>query len=453
MSARRPVGPVDTIWLRMDRPTNLMVIDSVMWLDAPLDMERLRSVLHRRLVDRFPVFHQRIAEGTPSWLPPQWEDDPDFDLDHHLTETRLADGAGEAELSAFVESRMRTPLDRAHPLWEIAVVQGYAGGAAVVSRFHHAIADGIALAQVLLSLTDEDETGDLVEDFVEIPRTSGWTLSVPVDAARGLVSTATRFARPSLLQDAATLASQTLHIADKLLLGSNPPGPLLGRPGIEKRAVWSRPHPLSQIKRIGREAGATVNDVLVSAVAGALSSYVVDEGGEPEDLVTMVPVNLRPLDKPLPRELGNKFALAMLPLPLSAGDAKARLAASKHRMDSIKASPEALITFGLINAIGMTHSRIEDLLVDFFSAKAIGVTTNVMGPMTGRYLAGSRIHGILGWVPGSGNQTVGVCIFSYDSTVRVGFKVDATVVPQAERLVDAFDQELDDLARIASRTA
>ena len=122
MSARRPVGPVDTIWLRMDRPTNLMVIDSVMWLDAPLDMERLRSVLHRRLVDRFPVFHQRIAEGTPSWLPPQWEDDPDFDLDHHLTETRLADGAGEAELSAFVESRMRTPLDRAHPLWEIAVV-------------------------------------------------------------------------------------------------------------------------------------------------------------------------------------------------------------------------------------------------------------------------------------------------------------------------------------------
>jgi WS/DGAT/MGAT family acyltransferase len=453
MSARRPVGPVDTIWLRMDRPTNLMVIDSVMWLDAPIDMERLRAVLHRRLVDRFPVFHQRIAEGTPSWLPPQWEDDPDFDLDHHLSETRLPDGAGEDELSAYVESRMRSPLDRAHPLWEITVVQGYGGGAAVVSRFHHAIADGIALAQVLLSLTDEDPTGDLVEEPVDLPTTSGWTLSVPFDAAKGLVSTATKFARPSLLQDAATLASQTLHIADKLLLGSNPPGPLLGQPGIDKRAVWSRPHPLAQIKRIGRDAGATVNDVLVAAVAGALSNYVVEEGGEPEDLVTMVPVNLRPLDKPLPRELGNKFALAMLPLPLAARDPRSRLTASKHRMDSIKASPEALITFGLINAIGMTHSRIEDLLVDFFSAKAIGVTTNVMGPLTGRYLAGSRIHGILGWVPGSGNQTVGVCIFSYDSTVRVGFKVDATVVPDAERLVDAFDQELDDLARIASITA
>jgi hypothetical protein len=119
-------------------------------------------------------------------------------------------------------------------------------------------------------------------------------------------------------------------------------------------------------------------------------------------------------------------------------------------MDRIKASPEALITFGLINAIGLTHPKIEDLLVDFFSSKAIGVTTNVMGPLQDRYLAGSRIAGVLGWVPGSGRQTVGVCIFSYNQSVRVGFKVDATVVPQADRLVDAFDAELDDLVAMAA---
>ena len=124
---------------------------------------------------------------------------------------------------------------------------------------------------------------------------------------------------------------------------------------------------------------------------------------------------------------------------------------SVARMDRIKESPEALITFGLINAIGLTHPRIEDLLVDFFSSKAIGVTTNVMGPLQDRYLAGSRIAGVLGWVPGSGRQTVGVCIFSYNQTVRVGFKVDATVVPDADRLVDAFDAELDDLVAIATR--
>ena len=128
-----------------------------------------------------------------------------------------------------------------------------------------------------------------------------------------------------------------------------------------------------------------------------------------------------------------------------------RLRESKHRMDGIKASPEAHITFGIINAIGLTHPGVERALVDFFSGKAIGVTTNVMGPLRDRYLAGSRIEGVLGWVPGSGDQTVGVCIFSYNDTVRVGFKVDAAVVPQAERLVEAFDEEVDALARLAAR--
>jgi WS/DGAT/MGAT family acyltransferase len=451
MTGRRTVGAVDNIWLRMDRPANLMVIDSVMWLDEPLDLDRFRAVVQSRIVDRYPVFHQRIAPDTLPLLAPQWEDDPEFDLDDHLSVAVLPEPGGEAELKAYVESLMQVPLDRDHPLWSLHVIASYGAGSAVVCRFHHAIADGIALAQVLLSLTDEEQEGDLVEADDEPPTHAGWTLSVPgLGAARNLLSEASRLARPSALRDAFTLAAQTAHVADKLLLGSNPPGPLLGEPGLAKRAVWSRPHPIAQIKAIGRASGATVNDVLVAAVAGALSSYVVEEGGHPEDLTTMVPVNLRPVDKPLPRELGNKFALAMLPMPIGERSPRDRLAAAKQRMDRIKESPEALITFGLINAIGLTHPRIEDLLVDFFSSKAIGVTTNVMGPLQDRYLAGSRIAGVLGWVPGSGRQTVGVCIFSYNATVRVGFKVDATVVPDADRLVDAFDAELDDLVAIAT---
>ena len=452
MTGRRTVGAVDNIWLRLDRPANLMVIDSVLWLDEPLDVERFRAVVQQRIVDRFPVFHQRIAPPRFPMLAPQWEDDPDFDLDDHLSVVVLPEPAGEAELKRYVETRMQVPLDRDHALWELQVVAAYDGGSALVCRFHHAIADGIALAQVLLSLTDEEPDGDLGVSTDEPPVTSGWTLSIPgAGAARSLLSDATRLARPSVVRDAVTLVAQTTHIADKLLLGSNPPGPLLGEPGLAKRAVWSRPHPLSQIKRIGRASDATVNDVLVAAVAGALSSYVSEAGGRPADLTTMVPVNLRPVDKPLPRELGNKFALAMLSMPIGERSPRARLAAAKQRMDRIKESPEALITFGLINAIGLTHPRIEDLLVDFFSSKAIGVTTNVMGPLQDRYLAGSRIAGVLGWVPGSGRQTVGVCIFSYNQTVRVGFKVDATVVPDADRLVDAFDAELDELVAIATR--
>ena len=119
-------------------------------------------------------------------------------------------------------------------------------------------------------------------------------------------------------------------------------------------------------------------------------------------------------------------------------------------MDSIKHSPEAVLTFGLITAIGHTNTAVAKQVIDFFAAKAIGVTTNVAGPMTGRYLAGARIRTILGWVPGSGAQTLGVCIFSYDGVVRVGFKADAGVVTDPEKLVHAFDDEMDTLVRLAA---
>ncbi len=451
MASRRPVGAVDNIWLNADRPHNLMVIDAIMWFDEPMDWDRYARVLQTRIVDHYPVFHQRLAEGPPGLGTQSWEDDPDFSLANHLTRVTLPPPGDDAALRAYVDSVVKVPLDRSRPLWEVHEIDGYGSGSAIVSRFHHALADGIALAEVLLSLTDESpdepDPDRLVTDAEPAPRSRlylpGW------GTAQRLVSDVAGSLRPSLLGDTLQLTAQTTRIVDKLLLGSIPPTPLTGEPGIDKRAVWSSARPVAEVKRIARLADATVNDVLVGAVSGALSEYVVEHGGDAEDVTTMVPVNLRPVGEPLPRELGNKFALVLLPLPLGTRAPMARLAETKRRMDSIKGSPEAVITFGLINAIGKTHPRVEELLVNFFSSKAIGVTTNVIGPMTDRFVAGSPIAGVLGWVPGSGRQTVGVCIFSYNGMVRVGFKVDAGVVPDPERLVDAFDQELDDLARMA----
>jgi WS/DGAT/MGAT family acyltransferase len=361
---------------------------------------------------------------------------------------------------------MSVPFDRAHALWEFLLIDGYEGRSAVVGRFHHALADGMALAEVLLRLTDATPDGDLDDsahadaaDREPVVR-SGFSLpgglEVPTIPIPGLGATAgfvsglmRRAARPSLVTDAFLLAQQTTRIADKLLLGTVPDSPLTGTPGIDKRAVWSSPRPVDEVKRIARLSGATVNDVLVGAVTGAITEYVLHHGAEPRDVTTMVPMNLRPPGQPLPRELGNKFALVMLPLPSATRAPLERLAETKRRMDSIKRSPEAVITFGLVNAIGLTHPRIEEPLVTFFSGKAIGVTTNVMGPTSDRWVAGAHLAGVLGWVPGSGKQTLGVCIFSYNRTVRVGFKTDMAIVPDPERLVATFDEELDELSRMA----
>jgi len=159
---------------------------------------------------------------------------------------------------------------------------------------------------------------------------------------------------------------------------------------------------------------------------------------------------VRPPDQPLPRELGNKFALVYLKLPSGVRAPLERVAETKRRMDWIKVSPEALITFGLNELIGSIEPHLANSIVGFFSDKAIGVTTNVIGPQKQRYIAGVPIAGAVGWVPGSGRHTLGVCIFSLAGVVRVGFKVDAAMVPDVEKLVHAFDEDLDHLLRIAA---
>src|SRR5450756_1559004 len=89
MSEHRPIGPVDAMWLNMDRPNNLMVIDSVMWFDETIDWERLGPLIQRRLVDRYPLFAQRPVALFIPFGTSRWEDDPDFDLSQHLRRVTL----------------------------------------------------------------------------------------------------------------------------------------------------------------------------------------------------------------------------------------------------------------------------------------------------------------------------------------------------------------------------
>jgi WS/DGAT/MGAT family acyltransferase len=399
---------------------------------------------------------------------PHWEDDPDFDLDRHVVRARL-DGDGDAAVQRYVALHLSRPLDRSKPLWEMHLLDGYDGGAVVFTRFHHALADGIALAQVLLSLTDENPEDDLRQDedlaapgaqplgildgalqvVAAAGSAAGAAVAAMATAGGHLLREAPRLLDPHLMGDAFTQAERTGGIAGKLLLGPQPHTPFSGTPGESKQVAWCDPFPLDDVKRVGRAAGATVNDVLVAAVAGALSTYTVEHGGTPEDVATMVPVNVRPLDRPLPRDLGNQFALVLLRLPVSVESPFARIAETKRRMDVIKHSPEVMLTFGLIKAIGRSGPELERFFVDFFAGKAIGVTTNVPGPREPRYLAGSRITRVLSWPPESGDQTLGVSVFSYAGEVQVGFRVDATRIPDPERMVAAFESEITELTRFA----
>ena len=449
-SARRWTEAVDAIWLSMDRSTNRMVIVTLMFLASPPDWDGVVELLRTRMVDRYPVFHQRPVPAPLGLGLPRWEDDPSFDLDRHVRRLTLAAPGDDHALQAHVEEHLHLPMDPAHPLWEAQLIDGHGDGAVVFARIHHAMADGISLARVLISMTDEEgrkrRRGALEAAPVPVsrPRTS---------LVRDGLGQAVRLGTPA---GAAALVQNGIRAAEvvaQLLLTHTAASPLGGTPSAYKRVVWTGPLPLDALKEVAHLEGGTLNDVLMGAMAGALCRYQQDHGADPVDLVTMVPVNLRPLDRPLPPTLGNRFALVFFTYPSGTTQLLARLAETKRRMDWLKRSPEAPLTFALMGVIARTVPPVERVLVDFFADKAIGVTTNVIGPRSRRVLAGVPVTGVLGWVPGSGRQTLGTCIFTYAGTVQVGVMADAAVVQHPEALLEAFEDEVAALVRLAGHAS
>src|SRR5512144_1449912 len=126
--SRQRMSNADAAWLHMDRPTNLMVINSVMWFDEPLDLDRVREILRVRLVERFPRFRQRVVEPPLGIGVPSWEHDPDFDLDRHIHRVALPAPGDQRALEELAADFMTVPLDRSKPLWDAYVVEGYGSG-------------------------------------------------------------------------------------------------------------------------------------------------------------------------------------------------------------------------------------------------------------------------------------------------------------------------------------
>ncbi|MFL5355867.1 WS/DGAT/MGAT family O-acyltransferase [Archangium sp.] len=444
----------DAAWLQMEEPTGLMVITAVLWFDEPLDWERLEDVVRERLVERYPRFHQRVVTGGLLGTA-RWEEHPAFRLEDHLRRTKLGPPGGHAELERLVSESMSTPLDFARPLWELHLIQGYEDGCALLMRVHHCIADGISLARVLLSLTDERAAGGRMAGGFEEAEDPPGTLGRLLRGARTVVGStraawkrgAELLAEPIQLMDLAVEGAKGASAVSRLLtLMQDPPSPFKGELGREKRVAWSRPVPVGKVREIGHGTGSTVNDVVMAVVAGMLRRYVLARGQPPEDIRAVVPVNLRPPREPLPRELGNRFGVVFLPLPLGLEDPLERLWELKRRMDTLKRSPEAAVMFGMLSAAGLAPAPVERMAVEVMRKKASLVLTNVPGPKRPVYLAGAKLSGVMFWVPMPARLGVGLSIFSYAGHVTLGVAADAGLVPEPHELLEDFELELESLA-------
>lgn len=439
----------DAAWLRMDSPTNLMIINAVLLFDEPLSRERIERVLRERIVEHFPRFRQRATDSSPL-AGPAWEDDPTFDMRSHLHRLALPAPGDDRALQELMGDLMSSPMDPTKPLWHAYLVEGYRDGCAVIMRMHHCIADGIALARVLMMLTDEH-----AGDFVDGSHRSATPLDAvlrPVGAAIGAAETATKalvhegmetLLHPEHLTGLASGVARDAGTLAKLL--TSPPDadtPLKGDLGVARRVAWTRRISLRRVKEIGRVHHATVNDVLVSALAGALGHHLDERNGHAEEIHAMVPFNLRPLDQPLEEDLGNRFGLILLGLPVGIEDPARRLREVRMRMRAIKDSHEGQIAYGFLSIMGLAPAGIESRLLSMFSSKATLVCTNVPGPRTPVTVDGVPIRDVLVWAPTSGSVGLGVSIFSYRGHIIMGFMAAESVLAEPADLAKGVEAEV-----------
>ena len=419
----------DAAWLRMDSATNLIVINSLMWFEETPDWDLVRANHIEHIVYGFPRFRQ-VARPGGALSGPHWEDVPHFDPKAHFHRIALPAPHDRDALRVLVGDLSTAPLDHERPLWEVYLIEGFGSGAAVLTRVHHAVADGIALARVMLSATEGGDSGPGIGD-VE-PHQSG--LGAVLDHGLGALSHPRQTAARGL-SDIGTLA--------KLLVPAAESSPVLqGEGRVAHRVAWSDPVELWRVKHTARAYRVTVNDVLMAALAGALREHIVAAGAPLERLHALVPLNLRPLDEPLSPELGNRFGVVLADLPVEVDDQIDRLWEVNRRMDAIKHSDEAALSYGLLDLMGRAPAGVEARLIDHLTAKASMVVTNVRGPEHPITLAGIPVAGVLVWAPCSGHMRMTVSLFSYAGKVTAGFLTDAGVVADPQPLADAFRAEL-----------
>ncbi len=447
--------PIDRAWLRMDEPDNLMVITGVMLLET-IDLPSLATILERRLA-RVRRFRQRL--GFERGLPVRWEDDPDFDIDRHVDRLVLPAPGKKRSLQAEVSRLMSQPLPRDRPLWHFWLVEHYNGGSVLVSRLHHAIGDGVALMMVLLSLTDTTANAEPIDQatgaeaahdspfaalFDSDPAVRDEAVAHASEVMPEIMALMTRSGGAVPSASKARMTGKLGAAFSRLVL--RPPDPrtvFKGPLTMTKLVAWSDEVPIDHVRTIKDQTGGTLNDVLLTAMTGALRRYLVDHGRRVDGIQfrAAVPVSLRKVDQLA--DMGNQFGLVFLKLPVGLASRAERLAVLRKRMAALKKSYEAGVVLGFLHGMGMSPPAIQRLIERIFGLKATAVMTNVPGPREKLYFGGRTIRDMLFWVPQSGRLGLGISILSYAGNVRLGITTDQGLVPDPEKIADAFHAELE----------
>jgi WS/DGAT/MGAT family acyltransferase len=455
------LSPQDASFLHVEDAVSHMHIGTVSIFEGPPPGCDALARMIRAHLPSVPRYRQKVHFLPAALGRPVWVDDPHFNLGYHLRRTALPAPGGEEELRNLVGRVMSQQLDRGKPLWEMWVIEGLGEGRwAVINKMHHCMVDGVAGTELLTVILDAERDPELPapDDWHPERQPSGVELAVQALARRAVSPyeqlCAARSAVRSPRQAAKTAATTIRGLWTMTgVVAPPPPSSLNGAIGPHRRWAWARSQ-LSDVKRVRGAFGATVNDVVLTAIAGGFRTLLIARGEcTQRDVRTLVPVSVRSHEEH--GEYNNRVSAIFANLPVGIEDPVQRLAAMRAQMEHLKESGEAVAGDVLVGLSGFAPAML--LALGLRAATRVPqhsvntVTTNVPGPQRPLYAAGRRMLECLPYVPIAGHVRIGVAIFSYDGGLSFGVTGDYDEAADIDVLCNGIEQSMRELVAAAER--
>jgi WS/DGAT/MGAT family acyltransferase len=447
---------LDTSFLHLERSgAHMHVASTSVFEGEPPTHEEFREHIASRL-HLVPRFRQKLrfvpfGQGRPVWV-----DDPHLNLDYHVRQTALPAPGSDEQLRNLAARIFSQQLDRSKPLWELWLVEGLTGDRfAIIGKSHHALVDGVSGVDITTVLFDLDPEPQGAPDKAPLwlarPEPTDVQLltealkeraTSPKEIVRG-VRAALRGPRQVLKGVGATSKIVTA--------GMSAPDSVFNVEIGPHRRFQMVQADLADLKRVKNEHGGTVNDVILSIVAGGIGKYLRARGHDTEglELRALVPVSVRAAEEH--GALGNRISAMMAPLPVWCEDPVERLHVVTQEMGDLKSSGQAVGAEILTKLTDFAPSTIVSQAARLQPAQRFFnlVVTNVPGPQFPLYVLGRKMESIFPMVPLAQRQALCVGIMSYNGQVNFGLIGDYDAMAD----LDSFGLDLEATTQEVIKTA
>jgi len=452
------LSSLDVSFLYLEEATTPMHVGGVVTFQAPetgFDLDRLTRLIETR-IGLVPRYRQKVK-----WVPgrianPVWIDDEDFDVHFHVRRSALPKPGTDDQLKELVARIMSRPLDRNRPLWEMYLVEGLADGRfAILSKTHHAMVDGagaLDIGQVILDLTPQprvvqtepwnprpepSDTDLVTEALSEMVRSPAVAFDAVRTGADDVRETAERFGRR-----AAGLAAAALTMARPP--AQNP----LNRSIGEARRYGMADARLADLKAIRKAHGGTINDVVLTVVAGALREWLQTRGESVTSMTqvrALVPTSVRDGAE----GSGNHIAAFLVDLPVGEPRAVVRLHRVSFEMDQLKSTGQMVGAQALVGVAGFAPPTLHSLgarAANDLSRRMFNlVVTNVPGPQLPLYADGALMLAAHPVVPLAKGQALSIGVTSYNGGMFFGLNADRDAMADVDVLAQCINSAIDEL--------